>query len=216
MKKLLSLLALLSLTLVARPVRAQLVISAPIAEGQATKQAGHQGFLTVLRDLGNTIVKKGTNTQAIINTLEDQTATMHEDWYTSLLRINSIVRDYQRVQTIWSYQNRTLGLYTQNITQLRNNPYLTPAQVQGMVRGYTVLLAENVGLLDDLTTILTPDAAKMTDAQRLKFINRIADKVTHQYALVSYFTKRNQALASQQTKAARDTQTLKKLYGLTN
>ena len=208
------LLFLLVLALAARPAHAQLVISAPIAEGQAAKQAGHQGFLTILRDLGNTIVKKGTDTQAVIKTLEDQTVQMHDEWYASLLKINAVVSNYQQVKKIWSYQDRTLSLYTENIAQLRSSPYLTPAQVQGMVRGYTVLLAENVGLLDDLATILTPSAAKMTDAQRLKFINRISDKVTHQYELVAYFTKRNQAIATQQTQDARDAQTLKKLYGL--
>jgi hypothetical protein len=83
-----------------------------------------------------------------------------------------------------------------------------------MVKGYTVLLTENVGLLDDLTIILTPGAAKMTDAQRLKFINKISDKVTHQYQLVAYFTKRNQAIVTEQAAAARDNLTLKKLYGL--
>ena len=214
MRKLLTLVVLAGLGLAARPVRAQFVISAPIAEGQATKQAGHQGILTVLKDLGNTVVKKGNDTQAIIKSLEDQTVQMHDEWYSSLLKINSVVANYQQVKSIWSYQNRTMSLYTQNIGQLRANPYLTPTQIQGMVKGYTTLLAENVGLLDDLTTILTPGGAKMTDAQRLKFINKISDKVTHQYQLVAYFTKRNQTIATQQTQAAQDAQTLKKLYGL--
>ena len=216
MKKLLSVLMLGSLGLLARPAHAQFAVTIPIAEGQATKQATHQGFLTVLRELGNTIVKKGTDTQAIIKTMTDQTAQLHEEWYASLLSVNSVVRDYRRVQTIWTYQSRILNLYTQNMTRLRQNPYLTPAQLQGMVKGYTVLLADNVGLLDDLTTILTPDAAKMTDAQRLKFINRISDKVVHQYELVAYFTKRNQAIAAQQTQAALDQQLIKRLYGLPN
>lgn len=214
MRRLLTLAVLAGLGLAARPACAQLVISAPVAEGQATKQAGHQGILTVLKDLGNTVVKKGNDTQAIIKSLEDQTVQMHDEWYSSLLKINSVVANYQQVKSIWSYQNRTMSLYTQNIGQLRANPYLTPAQIQGMVKGYTVLLAENVGLLDDLTTILTPGAAKMTDAQRLKFINKISDRVTHQYQLVAYFTKRNQALVTEQTQAARDNLTLKKLYGL--
>jgi len=214
MRKLLTIAALLMLGLLARPARAQLVISAPIAESQATQQAGHQGFLTILKDLGNSVAKNGNDTQAIIKSLEDQTVQMHDEWYSSLLKINSIVANYQQVKSIWAYQDRTISLYTQNISQIRANPYLTPTQIQGMVKGYTVLLAENVGLLDDLTTILTPGAAKMTDAQRLKFINKISDKVTHQYQLVAYFTKRNQAMASQQTQAAKDAETLKKLYGL--
>lgn len=206
--------ALGALLLATRPARAQFVVTVPIAEKQAVQQAGHQGFLTVLKELGNTIVQEGTSTQTVIKTLEGQTASMHEEWYASLLKISSVVSNYEQVKRIWDYQDRTLSLYTQNIAQLRQSPYLTPAQVQGMVRGYTVLITENVGLFDDLTTILTPGAAKMTDAQRLKFINKISDKVTHQYQLVAYFTKRNQALATAQGQAARDTQTLKKLYGL--
>jgi archaellum component FlaG (FlaF/FlaG flagellin family) len=214
MRKLLLLVVLVGLGLAAHPARAQFVISAPIAEGQAEKQAGHQGILTVLKDLGNTVVKKGNDTQAVIKSLEDQTVQLHDEWYTSLLKINSVVSSYQQVKSIWNYQNRTMSLYTQNIGQLRSSPYLTPTQIQGMVKGYTVLLTENVGLLDDLTTILTPGAAKMTDAQRLKFINKLSDKVTHQYQLVSYFTKRNQAIVTEQAQAARDNLTLKKLYGL--
>lgn len=216
MRKLLPLLLITGLALLALPARAQFVASMPIAESQATKQAGHQGVLGTLRVLGNTIVKKGTNTQAVIKQLTNQTAEMHDEWYASLLKINGVVRDYRRVQNIWTYQSRIMNLYTQNMGTLRQNPYLTPTQIQGMVRGYTGLLAENVGLLDDLTVILTPNGAKMTDAQRLKFINKISDKVEHQYALVAYFTKRNQAIASQQSKAARDKQLIKQLYGLSN
>jgi hypothetical protein len=215
MRKLLYLVAFGGLVLLALPAQAQIVYM-PIAEGQAKKQAGHQGVLGTLRVLGNTIVKKGTSTQAVIKQLTNQTAEMHDEWYSSLLKIGGVVRDYRRVQNIWSYQNRIMSLYTQNMSTLRQNQYLTPTQIQGMVRGYTVLLADNVGLLDDLTVILTPNGAKMTDAQRLKFINKISDKVEHQYALVSYFTKRNQAIASKQSKEALDRQLIKQLYGLSN
>ena len=216
MKKLLCFIVVGGLVVLSRPARAQFVASMPVAESQATKQAGHQGILTTLRALGNTLVKKGTSQQAIIKRLTDQTAEMHDEWYSSLLQINSVVRDYRRVQNIWTYQSKILTLYSQNMGQLRQNQNLTPTQIQGVVRGYTVLMADNVGLLDDLTVILTPSAAKMTDAQRLKFINKISDKVVHQYQLVAYFTKRNQAIAAKQSKAAQDRQLIKQLYGLSN
>ncbi len=86
MKKLFTLLALGSLALFTRPAYAQLVVTMLIAEGQATKQATHQGFITTLRGIGNTIVKKGTGTQAVIKQLTDQTAAMHEEWYDGLLK----------------------------------------------------------------------------------------------------------------------------------
>lgn len=200
--------------LIAFQAQAQMVVTIPLAEQQAKKQALHQGFLTTLKALGNRIAKEGNVAQAAIKKLNGETVGLHEDWYNSLLKINVVVQDYQRVKTIWSYQSRTMSLYTQNISLLRQNPYLAPAQLQAMVHGYTVLLSDNANLLDELTTILTPSAAKMTDAQRLKFINRIADKVEHQYALTAYFTRRNQALASRQRQEVQEALQLKQLYGL--
>ena len=83
-----------------------------------------------------------------------------------------------------------------------------------MVRGYTVLIQESASYLDDLTAIVSPLKSKMTDAERMDLIDALDDKVTHQYDLVSYFTRRNMAISQQQGQAARDRTTLKQLYGL--
>jgi hypothetical protein len=54
----------------------------------------------------------------------------------------------------------------------------------------------------------------MTDAERMELIDVLDDKVTHQYDLVSYFTRRNMAISQQQGQASKDAALLKQLYGL--
>lgn len=214
MKKLITFLGLAVGILLSRPACAQFVISAPIAEHQATEQAGHQGFLTAMKAVGNVIQDAGNDAQRIIAVMSDATASLHEEWFTSLLKVGGVVRDFRRVQAMWAYQQRIIDLYTQNIATLRKHPALTPAQIQAMVQGYTVLLNENVQLIDDLSGILTPQMVQLTDAQRMKHINQLADRLEHQYQLVSYFTRRNYAIASAQDKESYDKILLRSLYGV--
>ncbi len=48
----------------------------------------------------------------------------------------------------------------------------------------------------------------------MELIDALDDKVTHQYELVSYFTRRNMALSAQQSRAQRDLQTMERLRAL--
>ena len=214
MKKLFSWLSLVAGTLLAAPAAyAQLVISAPIAESQARTQVVHQGFLTTLKFIGNGIQDAGNDAQGVITVVTQATADLHDEWYSSLLKVGGMVRDYKRVKSMWIYQQRILDLYLANIKTLKEHPALTPAQVQAMVKGYTILLTENVNMLDDLSSILTPQMAKLDDADRLKLINKLAGRIEHQYQLVSYFTKRNYAIAEAQDKESYDKKILHSLYG---
>ena len=214
MKKLCSLLSLIAGSLLAAPAaHAQWVITAPIAESQARTQVVHQGFLTTLKAVGNTIQDAGNDAQTVITTVTQTTADLHDEWYSSLLKVGGMVRDYKRVKSIWTYQQRILDLYLANIKTLKEHPALTPVQVQAMVKGYTILLTENVNMLDDLSSILTPQMAKLDDADRLKLINKLAGRIEHQYQLVSYFTKRNYAIAEAQDKESYDKKILHSLYG---
>lgn len=214
MKKHLSMLGVVAGLLLAAPAAyAQAVVWVPIAESQAKAQVGHQGFLTTLKAIGNTIQDAGNDAQAITATVTKVTSEMHDEWYSGLLKVGGIVRDYKRVRSMWDYQQRILTLYSQNITTLRQHPGLTPRQVQAMVKGYTALLTENVNMLDDLSSILTPQMAKLDDADRMKMINKLAVRIEHQYQLVSYFTRRNYAIAQAQEGQNIEQRLLTSLYG---
>jgi hypothetical protein len=203
------------LCLLANPsAHAQAVVSAPVLEGTNFIQTGLQATLKALNAKANDLANDGVVEQVLTKGFTEKNMLMAKDWYDGLLAISNTIKTYRRVQHIFERQTAIITIYSNYITQFKADPNLTPGQVQGMVKGYTVLIQESASYLDDLSAIVSPAKSKMTDAERMELIDTLDDKVTHQYDLVSYFTRRNMAISSQQGQAARETLTLKKLYGL--
>ena len=203
------------LCLLGKPgVHAQAVVSAPILEGTNFIQTGLQATLKALNTKANALANDGVVEQVLTKGFTEKNMLLAKEWYDGLLAISNTIKTYRRVQHIFERQTAIITIYSNYIGKFKTDPNLTPAQVQGMVRGYTVLIQESATYLDDLTAIVSPMKSKMTDAERMELIDALDDKVTHQYDLVSYFTRRNMALSMQQNQAAKDRETLKQLYGL--
>ncbi|GAB2452499.1 transposase [Hymenobacter qilianensis] len=217
MKKTQILLCVAALCLLGTPAaHAQAVVSAPILEGTNFIQTGLQATLKALSTRANTLVNNGVVEQVLTKGFTEKNMLLAKQWYDGLLQVSQTVRTYRRVQHIFERQAAIITIYSNYIGRFKADPNLTPAQVAGMVRGYTTLIQESAGYLDELTAIVSPLQAKMTDAERLELIDALDDKVTHQYELVSYFTRRNLAISMQQGQAQQDRQILKQLYGLAN
>ena len=215
MKKTQFTLCLAALWLLGRPVaHAQAVVSAPILEGTNFIQTGLQATLKALSARANDLVNDGVVEQTLTKGFTEKNMLLAKDWYDGLLAISNTIKTYRRVQHLFERQTAIITIYSTYIGQFKADPNLSPAQVAGMVRGYTVLIQESAGYLDDLSAIVSPAKSKMTDAERMELIDVLDDKVTHQYDLVSYFTRRNMAISSQQGQNVKDAQTLKQLYGL--
>ncbi|QIL78247.1 MULTISPECIES: hypothetical protein [Hymenobacter] len=217
MKKTQKLLCVAALCLLGTPAaQAQAVISAPVLEGTNFIQTGLQATLKALSTRANTLVNSGVVEQVLTKGFTEKNMLLAKNWYDGLMQVSQTVRTYRRVQHIFERQTAIITIYSNYIGRFKADQNLTPAQVAGMVRGYTTLIQESAGYLDELTAIVSPLEAKMTDAERLELIDALDDKVTHQYELVSYFTRRNLAIAQQQAQAKQDRQTIKQLYGLAN
>lgn len=198
------------------PAQAQAIVSAPVLEGTNFIQTGLQATLKALNATANKLVNNGVVEQVLTKGFTEKNLNLAKSWYDGLMQVSSTVKRYRRVQHIFERQAAIITIYSNYIGQFKADPNLSPAQVQGMVRGYTVLIQESASYLDDLTAIVSPLKSQMTDAERMELIDALDDKVTHQYDLVSYFTRRNLALSQQQSAAAREMQMIKQMYGLTN
>ncbi|SMB80953.1 hypothetical protein SAMN00120144_3620 [Hymenobacter roseosalivarius DSM 11622] len=217
MKKPQFILCMAALCLLGKPAaHAQAVISAPVLEGTNFIQTGLQATLKALSTKANTLVNAGVVEQVLTKGFTEKNMRLAKNWYDGLMQVSQTVRTYRRVGHIFERQTAIITIYSDYIGRFKADPNLTPGQVAGMVRGYTVLIQESAGYLDELTAIVSPLKSKMTDAERMELIDALDDKVTHQYELVSYFTRRNIAIAMQQNQAKKDMQTLKQLYGLAN
>ena len=215
MKKTRFTLCLAALCLLVKPsAHAQAVVSAPILEGTNFIQTGLQATLKALNTKANALANDGVVEQVLTKGFTEKNMLMAKDWYDGLLSISNTIKTYRRVQHIFERQTAIITIYSNYIGKFKADPNLSPAQVAGVVRGYTTLIQESGTYLDDLSAIVSPAKSKMTDAERMELIDVLDDKVTHQYDLVNYFTRRTMAISSQQGQDSKDAATLKKIYGL--
>jgi hypothetical protein len=215
MKKSQFTLCLAALCLLGTPAaRAQAIVSAPVLEGTNFIQTGLQSTLKALNTKANILANDGVVEQVLTKGFTEKNMLLAKDWYDGLLAISNTIKTYRRVQHIFERQTAIITIYSTYIGQFKADPHLSATQVTGMVRGYTVLIQESAGYLDDLSAIVSPAKSKMTDAERMELIDILDDKVTHQYDLVNYFTRRNMAISQQQGQASKEAAILKQLYGL--
>ena len=215
MKKTQFTLCLAALCLFGAPAaHAQAVVSAPVLEGTNFIQTGLQATLKALNSKANILANDGVVEQVLTKGFTEKNMLLAKDWYDGLLAISNTIKTYRRVQHIFERQTAIITIYSNYIGKFKADPNLSPAQVAGVIRGYTLLIQESGTYLDDLSAIVSPAKSKMTDAERMELIDVLDDKVTHQYDLVNYFTRRNMAISTQQGQASKDAVTLKKLYGL--
>lgn len=193
----------LGLALLAAPAYAQSVISAPIAESQSRKQVVHQGVSTTLLGQGKLLANDMKVVSGKIKGIIDKTQQLHDQWYSSLLQISAGVRNYRRVREIYTHQSEMINQFATAIPELRTKQ-LSPAQLSEASTVYQALLQENVALLGELSGVLSASRAKMTDPERIEFIDNIADRIAKQHHLMNYFGNKCRAIAQHQAQQVQD------------
>jgi hypothetical protein len=188
---------------------AQLVVTAPVLEVQSGFQSILQSTMKGLSSAANVLVDKGVQEQALTQMFSEKNMLMAKNWYEGLESISSAVRNYRRVQNIFTKQTLIISQYANAINILRASPYISPQQLADMTTIYGKMMAESTNTISDLQTIVSPAMLKMTDAERMKFIDELDAKITDQAGLVNYFTERNLMLARTAQEQAQDVLSLK-------
>lgn len=200
------------LLLGATPAFAQYVISAPVAEGMSRQQVVHQGITDVQMGTAKGLAAQMKKVNNQITGITDKTKVLHETWFNSLLAISSGVRSYRRVKEIYDAQTSMISQYSRILPKLRTQG-LTSAQISSATTVYGGILQENIGLISELVEVLSANRAKMTDPERLEFINNVADRMVAQQELMSFVTSKCTALAAQQRQVIVDRNSVLALMG---
>jgi hypothetical protein len=179
------------------------VISAPIAESQSRDQVGHQTISSILLAEGKTLAGDMATVSEQIKGVMDQTQQLHDTWYSSLLAISSGVRTYRRVTEIYDHQAAMINEFGNIMPELRSKN-LSVDQLSGASTTYAHILAENIGLLSELIGVLSANSAKMSDPDRIGFINNIADRIIDQHNLMTYYSNKCRAIARMKAQADQD------------
>lgn len=193
---------------------AQLVVTAPVLEVQSGVQTGLQNTMKGLSSAANVLVKAGVKEQELTKVFSEKNLLLAKTWYDGLLQVSSAVRSYRRVQSVFEKQGRIIATYSSAIETLRQSPFVKPDQLSLMTSVYTKMLTESANTLSDLQTIVSPTMLKMTDAERMRFIDKLDVKITDQLGLIQYYTQRNYVQMNLAEQKAQDAQALNALMGV--
>ncbi|MDB4925516.1 hypothetical protein [Mucilaginibacter sp.] len=135
---------------------------------------------------------------------------LHRSYYTSLSQVNPVVKNSTDLTGIQSEQQSIISQFY-SISNLNG---LTADE-----QSYVSLVAQNLmntcnSDLDELQKVLTAGQLKMSDDERIKRINQLAEAIKDKYLFTCHFTAQVKMLALQRAQENDQLQTERGLYGV--
>lgn len=151
-----------------------------------------------------------------ISSLSKGNFDLHSVYLNGLMAISPGVRNYGRVAEIITIQASLLRDYKRNFQQFRQSGSFSVAELSYMSDVYNRLISEMIDNIEELTNVITANKLRMSDADRIKAIDRIYTTSSDKLQFLRSFNNQGVVLSLQRTKSASDTRTLKQLYGINN
>ncbi len=126
---------------------AQLVVTAPVLEGQGFVQTGLQSTMKALSAAANKLVASGVSEQQLTKMFSEKNMMMAKNWYDGLQQVSGVVRDYRKVRLIFAKQNAIITQYSQAVEVLRKSAFVRPEQLTAMTATYSKLLGESANTI---------------------------------------------------------------------
>lgn len=149
-----------------------------------------------------------------ISSLSKGNFDLHNVYLTGLLAVSPAVRNYARVADILSMQARLISQYKIQTSLFRQSGSFSVAELSYMSDVYTRLVSQTLEDIGELTNIITAGRLRMSDAERIKSIDRIYANSADRLDFLHAFGNQGIALSLQRSKELANTQTLKQLYGI--
>lgn len=137
---------------------------------------------------------------------------VHATFLNGLMAISPGVANYGRIADILLQQANLVVEYKRYQREFHDSGSFNADELAYMANVYTTLLQESLQNLSRLTDILAAGKLRMSDAERLKAIDKIYADSSDQSAFLKSFDRQGVMLSLQRSKDRNDTQTLKQLY----
>jgi hypothetical protein len=109
-------------------------------------------------------------------------------------------------------QTRLLSEYKIAYNNYKNSGLFNPDEIAYLGKVYSNLIDKSVNNLNDLITIITANQLRMSDAERLKGIDKIHADMQEELLFLRHFNNNNSVLALQRAKEQNEINVMKKLY----
>lgn len=179
-----------------------------------------------------TVIDPSNIAQSIVNSSkslvqESQTAThmvknfqetvkiyqQAKKYYDTLQQVNNLVRDARKVQQTVLMLGDISGYYVNNFKKMLTDPNFTSAELSAIASGYTRILEEAGGVLNDLKQVVNITTLSMTDKDRMDVVDDCYNEMKRLKGLTAYFTNKNISVSYLRAKKKADTQRVVNLYG---
>jgi len=139
---------------------------------------------------------------------------LHQAFLNGLLAVSPAVRNYKRITDIINNQAEIIKEYKEAYAIFKQDPNFNFDELNYISGVYNNLIDESVKNLDALTMVITAGKLRMSDDERLKAIDKIADDTGEKLSFLRSFNNDTQMQALQRAKERNDLQTVQQLYGV--
>jgi hypothetical protein len=150
-----------------------------------------------------------------IKNISERTFNLHKAFLDALMDISPAVQNYGRVVDIINAEYSIVAEYKAAYSQFSANGHFTIDELNYMNTVYTNLFNKSLSCLNELTMVITANQLRMSDAERLRAIDRVYTDITRQLSFLRTFNNNTSIQAIQRAREANDIGTLKSIYGIT-
>lgn len=134
-------------------------------------------------------------------------------YYDALKSVNNLVKDARKVREIILMVSDVSGIYVNNFQKMLADENFSQKELDAIAFGYTKLLEESNGVLQDLKQVINMSTLSMTDKDRMDVVDECYRDMRRYRNLTSYYTNKNIAVSYLRAKKKNDMDRVMKLYG---
>jgi hypothetical protein len=151
-----------------------------------------------------------------ISSLSKGNFDLHNVYITGLMAVSPAIRNYGRVAEIVTMQASLVSQYKRYNQLFGQSGSFSVSELDYMSTVYSRLISESLDNLEELANVVTANKLRMSDAERIKAIDRLYGTSSDKLQFLRSFNNQGMILSLQRSKGAADTQTLRRLYGINN
>lgn len=164
----------------------------------------------ILKDMktGYQVLSKG---YATVRDISEGSFKLHEVFLDGLWLVSPTVRHYWKIPEVIAMEVALVKTCHGTLAQFNRRGNLSAADIRYLREVYDGLIERSLRNVDDLTSLITDHAMRMSDAERLSGIDRIYEDLREKLSFLKDFNTRVTLLDLQKKEARDDARTLSQL-----
>ena len=177
-----------------------------------------QWVVTDPGNLAQSIINMSDNIAHTSKTADNfaETVKIYEQakkYYDQLKAVNNLIQDARKVRDIILMVGDVSDIYVTNFKKMMNDDNFSSRELDAIAFGYTRLLEESNGVLQDLKQVINVSTLSMTDKDRMDVVDNCYYEMRRYRNLVSYYTNKNIAVSYLRARKKNDMERVMRLYG---